>query len=58
MKLSDAANRGHAAAAIRDLEDFIGRVRLLMLLRRLSHAEGDTLIDAAESIISTLRSKP
>ncbi len=53
-----AANRGNDRAAIRDLEEFIGRVRLLMLLRRLSHAEGDTLIDAAESIIKTLRSKP
>jgi hypothetical protein len=52
------ANRGHAAAAIRDLEEFIGRVRLLMLFRQLSHAEGGTLIHAAESIISTLRSKP
>jgi hypothetical protein len=52
------ANRGHAAAAIRDLEEFIGRVRLLMLLRRLSHADGGTLIDAAESIIRTLRSQP
>jgi hypothetical protein len=53
-----ATNRGHDGAAIRDLEEFIGRVRLLMLLRRLSHADGGTLIDAAESIISTLRSKP
>ena len=53
-----ATNRGHAAAAIRDLEEFIGRVRLLMLLRRLSHADGGTLIDAAESIIRTLRSQP
>jgi hypothetical protein len=51
-------NRGHAAAAIRDLEEFIGRVRLLMFFRRLSPTEGRTLIDAAESIISTLRSKP
>jgi hypothetical protein len=52
------ANRGHAAAAIRDLEEFIGRVRLLVLFRQLSPTEGRTLIDAAESIISTLRSKP
>ena len=51
-------NRGHDRAAIRDLEDFSGRVRLLMLLRRLSHAEVATLIDAAESIIKTLRSEP
>ena len=53
-----ATNRGHDRAAIRDLEEFIGRVRLLMLLRRLSHADGGTLIDAAESIIRTLRSQP
>ncbi|MGO8734753.1 MAG: hypothetical protein ACLQVM_18410 [Terriglobia bacterium] len=51
-------NRGHAAAAIRDLEEFIGRVRLLMFFRRLSLTEGRTLIDAAECIICTLRSKP
>jgi hypothetical protein len=47
-----------AAAAIRDLDEFIGRVRLLVLFRQLSPTEGRTFIDAAESIISTLRSKP
>jgi hypothetical protein len=52
------ANRGHAAAAIRDLEEFIGRVRLLVLFRQLSPTEGRTLIDAVESIIRTLRSQP
>jgi len=51
-------NRGHVAAAIRDLEEFISRVQLLMSFRRLSRKEGRTLIDAAESIINALRSKP
>jgi hypothetical protein len=51
-------NRSHAVAAIRDLEEFIGRVRLLMFSRQLNHAEGGTLIDAAEIIIRTLRSEP
>jgi len=51
-------NRGHAEAAIRDLQEFIGRVQLLMLSRQLNHADGGTLIDAAKSIIGTLRSKP
>ena len=51
-------NRGHAVAAIRDLEEFISRVQLLMSFHRLSRKEGRTLIDAAESIISALRSKP
>ncbi len=52
------ANRGHDRAAIRDLEEFIGRVRLLVLFRQLSPTEGRTLVDAAESISRTLRSQP
>jgi len=50
-----ALDRGHTAAAIRNLDEFIGRVRLLMLFRHLSHAEGRILIDAADDIIKALR---
>jgi uncharacterized repeat protein (TIGR03803 family) len=50
-----AARTGHARAAIQELEEFIGRVQLLVILRRLKPAEGRILIDAAESIIRVLR---
>jgi hypothetical protein len=50
-----ALDRGHTAAAIRNLDEFIGRVRLLVLFRHLSHAEGRILIDAADDIIKALR---
>lgn len=46
--------RTGTTAAIRDLEEFIGRVRLLELIRRLNNKEARTLIEAAESIINTL----
>jgi hypothetical protein len=50
-----ALDRGHTAAAIRELNEFIGRVRLLVIFRRLKPAEGRILIDAANSIITALR---
>jgi hypothetical protein len=50
-----ALHRGHTAAAIRELKEFIGRVRLLVILRRLKPAEGRILIDAADNIIKALR---
>ena len=55
---SISTNRGHTTAAIRDLDQFIGRVRVLTSSRQLSQAVGGTLIDVAESIIRTLRSQP
>jgi hypothetical protein len=45
----------HTAAAIRDLNEFIGRVRLLVLFRRLKPAEGRILIALANGIITALR---
>jgi hypothetical protein len=48
-------DRGHTAAAIRELNEFIGRVRLLVIFRRLNPAEGRILIDAADNIIKALR---
>jgi hypothetical protein len=53
-----ATNRGHTRATIRDLEEFIGRVRVLVLFRQLSQRDGGKLPDAAESIIRALRSEP
>jgi hypothetical protein len=50
-----APDRRHTAAAIRELNEFILRVRLLVIFRALKPAEGRTLIDAAESIIASLR---
>ncbi|MGB7592659.1 MAG: hypothetical protein WBO19_15600 [Terriglobia bacterium] len=50
-----ALDRGHTAAAIRELNEFIGRVRLLVIFRRLKPAEGRILIDAADNIITALR---
>ena len=50
-----ALDRGHTAAAIRELNEFIGRVRLLVIFRRLNRAEGRILIDAADNIIKALR---
>ena len=47
--------RRHTAAAIRDLNEFIGRVRLLVLFRRLKPAEGRILIALANGIITALR---
>jgi len=50
-----ALDRGHTAAAIRELNEFIGRVRLLVIFRQLNPAEGRILIDAADNIITALR---
>ena len=50
-----ALDRGHTTAAIRELNEFIARVRLLVIFRRLEPAEGRILIDAADSIITALR---
>jgi len=50
-----ALHRGHTAAAIRELNEFIGRVRLLVIFRWLNRAEGRILIDAADNIIKALR---
>jgi hypothetical protein len=50
-----ALDRGHTAAAIRELNEFIGRVRLLLIFRWLKPAEGRILIDAADNIIKALR---
>ena len=50
-----AMRSGRTAAAIRDLDQFIFEVRLLEILRALTKAEGQILIDAAESIITALR---
>jgi hypothetical protein len=50
-----STNRGQTTAAIRDLEEFIGRVRVLTLSGQLSRTVGGALIDVAESIIRTLR---
>jgi hypothetical protein len=46
---------GHATAAIGELNGFITEVRLLVVLRGLTAAEGHNLIEAAESIISALK---
>ncbi len=45
----------HIGAAIRDLNEFIFEVRLLVILRALSATEGRILIDAANSLITALR---
>jgi hypothetical protein len=49
-----ALNAGRTTAAIRELNEFIGRVQLLVILRQLEPAEGRTLIDAANMIIEAL----
>jgi hypothetical protein len=50
-----ALDRSHTVAAIRDLNEFIFEVRLLVIFRALTKAEGQILIDAAESLITALR---
>ena len=50
-----ALEPGRTTAAIQELNEFIGRVRLLVILRWLKPAEGRTLVDAADSIITALR---
>jgi hypothetical protein len=48
-------DRRPARAAIRDLEDFILRVRLVVIFGRLRPSEGRILIDLANGIITALR---
>jgi hypothetical protein len=50
-----ALGRKGARAAILDLEIFIDRVRILVIFGKLKSSEGRVLINAAESIIETLR---
>ncbi len=50
-----ALDAGHATQAIRDLDGFIGEVRLLVILGRLTPAEGNNLIAAANGIIKAIR---
>jgi len=42
-------------AAIRDLEIFMDRVQLMLIFGKLKRSEGPVLIDAAKSIVATLR---
>jgi uncharacterized repeat protein (TIGR03803 family) len=49
-----ALDAGHATEAIRHLDGFIIEVRRLVILGRLTPAEGNALIDAANSIITAL----
>jgi hypothetical protein len=48
-------DRRDTAAAIRDLNEFITTVRLFVIFRALTAAEGRILIDAANGIITALR---
>jgi uncharacterized repeat protein (TIGR03803 family) len=50
-----ALNAGRTPAAILELDGFVLEVRLLVVLRRLTPAEGGTLINDANSIITTIR---
>jgi hypothetical protein len=50
-----ASGTSHTAAAIADLYVFIIKVRLLVGLRALTPTEGQTLINAANSLIAALR---
>ena len=49
-----AVNAGRAGIAIRDLHGFIGNVRLLVAFGRLTPTEGQTLINAANNLITAL----
>ena len=49
-----ASDPSRIALAIRDLHAFIGSVRLLVILGRLTPTEGQTLINAANSLIAEL----
>ena len=51
-----ALGGGSAIAAIRDLQEFIAQVRLLVVFRVLTATEGQTLINAANSVITALGS--
>jgi hypothetical protein len=50
-----AVNAGRTAVAVRDLDAFIRDIRLLVILRRLTPTEGQTLINAANRLIAELR---
>jgi uncharacterized repeat protein (TIGR03803 family) len=50
-----ALNAGHATEAIGELNGFIVTVRLLVILRQLTPAGGNILIDAAHNIITAVR---
>jgi len=50
-----ASDGGRTMAAVQDLGEFIARVRLLVIFRALTTAEGQTLINAANSLIAALR---
>ena len=48
-------NTGQTSFAIRELHGFISRVRILEIFWGLKPAEGQTLINAAKSLIAELR---
>jgi hypothetical protein len=50
-----AANAGRTGAAVRDLDAFIIDIRFLVIIRQLTPTEGQTLINAANSLIAELR---
>jgi hypothetical protein len=50
-----AVSAGRTGAAVPDLEVFIINIRSLVLARLLTTAEGQTLINAANSLIAELR---
>jgi hypothetical protein len=50
-----AAYAGRTGAAVPDLDALIFDIRLLVILRRLTPTEGQTLINAANSLIAELR---
>ena len=52
-----ALDTGQATAAILDLNNFIFTIRFLAIVRQLTPAEGNALIDAANSIITALGGK-
>lgn len=50
-----ALDAGHVTEAIRHLDGFIREVRITVILGGLTPAEGQILIDAANSIITAIR---
>ena len=50
-----ALDPSHTAAAIQDLREFVTRVQLLVIFRQLKPAEGQSLVDAANSLVTALR---
>ena len=49
-----ASDGGHAMAAVRDLSEFIALVRFPPIFRALTATESQTLINAANSLITAL----